>query len=585
MSAATARRMRLVVDILIAASFIALLATPIAWGQVHEWIGIAAFALTVIHIVLSRKAVGRLARKHHIGAFATLALDALLLACLVGLAASAFVLSEHALSWAPAVPGSWWARVIHLLCSYWGFALAFVHVGLHLRVMTGARRHAILDWVGRAAFVILGAFGALSFIDSGMWSYMTLINQFVFVDPDESLAWQLLQYASMGVLVAGTSHYVASACRVLARRRKAKVFRIPTGAGRLAFRGRGQTEKKRKESDMEYTNLGSSGIEVSRICLGCMGFGDPYNGQHSWTISEEETRGVVKAALDAGINFFDTAIAYQNGTSEQFVGRALRDFAKRDDYVVATKFLPRTVEEMEAGVSGQLHIERSLDQSLKNLGLDHIDLYIYHMWDYHTPFEEIMEGLDNAVKSGKTRAIGIANCFAWQLAKANFFAQQHGMAEFVSVQNHYNLIAREEEREMIPFCVSEGIALTPYSALAGGRLAKRPGETSKRLEKDAYAKFKYDATADVDAEVIARVAEVADRCGVAMSEVALAWLLRRVDSPVVGATRVGQIEGMARAVDLKLSDEEAAYLEEAYVPHALAGVMAQNGKQKGGNIV
>lgn len=336
---------------------------------------------------------------------------------------------------------------------------------------------------------------------------------------------------------------------------------------------------------MEYTNLGSSGIEISRICLGCMGFGDPHNGQHSWTIGEEETRGVIKAALDAGINFFDTAIAYQNGTSERYVGRALRDFAKRDDYVVATKFLPRTVEEMEAGVSGQLHIERSLDQSLENLGLDYVDLYIYHMWDYHTPLEEIMEGLENAVKSGKARAIGIANCFAWQLAKANFHARQHGMAEFVSVQNHYNLIAREEEREMLPFCASEGIAVTPYSALAGGRLAKRPGETSKRLEEDAYAKFKYDATADVDAEVISRVVEIADRHGAAMSEIALAWLLRYVDSPVVGATRVEQIEGMARAVDLKLSDEEAAYLEEAYVPHALAGVMAQNGKQAGGNVV
>lgn len=336
---------------------------------------------------------------------------------------------------------------------------------------------------------------------------------------------------------------------------------------------------------MEYTSLGKSGIKVSRICLGCMGFGDPNNGQHSWTVGEDETRRAVKAALDAGINFFDTAIAYQNGTSERYVGRALRDFAKRDDYVVATKFLPRTVEEMEAGVSGQLHIERSLDQSLKNLGLDYVDLYIYHMWDYHTPLEEIMEGLDSAVRSGKARAIGIANCFAWQLAKANFHARQHGMAEFVSVQNHYNLIAREEEREMLPFCASEGIAVTPYSALAGGRLAKRVGETTKRLEEDEYAKFKYDATSDVDAAVVSRVAEIADKYETTMTEVALAWLLRRADSPVVGATRVEQIAGMARAADLKLSDEDAGYLEEPYVPHALAGVMAQNGKQRGGNVV
>lgn len=336
---------------------------------------------------------------------------------------------------------------------------------------------------------------------------------------------------------------------------------------------------------MEYTSLGNSGIEVSRICLGCMGFGDPNDGQHTWTIGEGETRKVIKAALDEGINFFDTAIAYQNGTSERYVGRALRDFARRDDYVVATKFLPRTVEEMEAGVSGQLHIERSLDQSLKNLGLDHVDLYICHMWDYHTPPEEIMEGLDNAVRSGKARAIGIANCFAWQLAKANFFARQSGMAEFVSVQNHYNLIAREEEREMLPFCASENIAITPYSALAGGRLAKHPGETSKRLAEDAYAKFKYDATADVDAAVISHVAEVADGRGATMSEIALAWLLRHADSPVVGATRTEQIKGMVRAVDLDLSDAEVACLEAAYVPHALTGVMAQNGKQAGGNVV
>lgn len=336
---------------------------------------------------------------------------------------------------------------------------------------------------------------------------------------------------------------------------------------------------------MEYVTLGNSELKVSRICLGCMGFGDSNNGQHSWTIGEEGTHKAIKAALGFGINFFDTAIAYQNGTSEQYVGSALRGFAKRDDYVIATKFLPRTVEEMEAGVSGQLHIKRSLDQSLKNLGLDYVDLYIYHMWDYHTPLEEIMEGLDDVVRAGKVRAIGIANCFAWQLAKANFYAREQGMSEFVSVQNHYNLIAREEEREMLPFCASEGIAITPYSALAGGRLAKHPGEISKRLEEDAYAKFKYDSTSDVDAAVISRVAELADKRGVAMSEIALAWLLLYVDSPVVGATRAEQIEGMVRAVDLELSDEEVSYLEEAYVPHALVGVMAQNGKQAGGNVV
>lgn len=336
---------------------------------------------------------------------------------------------------------------------------------------------------------------------------------------------------------------------------------------------------------MEYIKLGKSDLKVSRICLGCMGFGDAQTGQHGWTVNEEVSRGIIKKALDTGINFFDTAIAYQNGTSEQYVGKALRDFAKRDDYVIATKFTPRTQEEIERGISGQQHIENNLDSSLEHLGLDYVDLYIYHMWDYHTPMEEIMEGLHNAVKSGKTRYIGISNCFAWQLAKANFYAREHGLTEFVSIQGHYNLIAREEEREMLPFCASENIAVTPYSALAGGRLAKRKGESSKRLEEDSYARFKYDKTAEQDQIIIDRVAELADKYGVTMTEISLAWLLTRVTAPVVGATKLSQIDGMANAVKLKLSDEEILYLEEMYLPHPLVGVMAQNGKQKAGNVV
>lgn len=336
---------------------------------------------------------------------------------------------------------------------------------------------------------------------------------------------------------------------------------------------------------MEYIKLGKSDLKVSRICLGCMGFGDAQTGQHGWTVNKEVSRGIIKKALDTGINFFDTAIAYQNGTSEQYVGKALRDFANRDDYVIATKFTPRTQEEIERGVSGQQHIENNLDSSLEHLGLDYVDLYIYHMWDYHTPMEEIMEGLHNAVKSGKTRYIGISNCFAWQLAKANFYAREHGLTEFVSIQGHYNLIAREEEREMLPFCASENIAVTPYSALAGGRLAKRKGESSKRLEEDSYARFKYDKTAEQDQIIIDRVAELADKYGVTMTEISLAWLLTRVTAPVVGATKLSQIDGMANAVKLKLSDEEILYLEEMYLPHPLVGVMAQNGKQKAGNVV
>ena len=327
---------------------------------------------------------------------------------------------------------------------------------------------------------------------------------------------------------------------------------------------------------MKYTQLGNSDLQVSRICMGCMGFGAASNGQHSWTLDEEHSREIIRRGLELGVNFFDTAIGYQSGTSEQYLGRALRDFAKRDEVVVATKFLPRTNEEIAAGVSGQEHIRRMLEKSLQNLGTDHVDLYIYHMWDYQTPLYDILDGLNQMVKEGKTRYIGISNCFAWQLCKANALAEREGFAKFVSVQGHYNLIFREEEREMAPFCREENIAMTPYSSLAGGRLSKRPGETSKRLQEDSYAQMKYGNMADQDAPIIQRVAELADRRGVSMTEVSLAWLLTKVTAPVVGATKLHHIEGAAKAVDLKLTAEERAYLEEPYVPHPLVGVMAQN---------
>lgn len=302
---------------------------------------------------------------------------------------------------------------------------------------------------------------------------------------------------------------------------------------------------------MKYLKLGKSDLTVSRICLGCMGFGNATTGQHRWTVDEAQTREIIRHALELGINFYDTAIVYQNGTSEQFVGCALRDFAKRDDYVIATKFTPRTQDEIDRGVSGQQHIQNYLDQSLTNLGMDHVDLYIYHMWDYHTPMEEIMEGLDAIVKAGKTRYIGISNCFAWQLAKANYYARANGLTEFVSIQGHYNLIAREEEREMAPFCAAENIAMTPYSSLASGRLSRHPGETSKRFEQDSYAHFKYDATAEADGKIIRRVEELAEKRGVSMTEIALAWLLTKVTSPVVGATKFSHVDGAAKSVDLE----------------------------------
>lgn len=331
---------------------------------------------------------------------------------------------------------------------------------------------------------------------------------------------------------------------------------------------------------MKFTKLGNSDLKVSRICMGCMGFGDPTRGQHSWTIDEEHSREIIKRGLELGVNFFDTAIGYQSGTSEQYVGKAIRDFAKREETVVATKFLPRTVEEIENGITGQQHIENMIDKSLSNLGMDYVDLYIYHMWDWNTPIEDILDGLSRVVRAGKARYIGISNCFAWQLAKANAIAEREGFEKFISVQGHYNLIFREEEREMVPYCKEENIALTPYSALASGRLSRKPGaDDTKRAAEDAYAKFKYDSTAQQDSLIIERVSELAEKHGVTMTEISLAWLLSKVASPIVGATKLSHIEGAARAVDLELTEEETAYLEEPYVPHPLAGVMAQNKRE------
>lgn len=327
---------------------------------------------------------------------------------------------------------------------------------------------------------------------------------------------------------------------------------------------------------MKYVKLGNSDLSVSRICLGCMGFGDPQNGQHSWTVGREKTEEIVKHAVEQGINFFDTALVYQNGTSEQYLGQALKKCISRDKAVIATKFLPRTPQEINENVSGQEHVKRMLDKSLINLGTDYVDLYIYHMWDYNTPIYEIMEGLNNAVKAGKARYIGISNCFAYQLAKANDLAEKENFEKFVSVQGHYNLIFREEEREMVKLCKEDNIALTPYSALAGGRLSKHRGETSKRLREDSYARFKYGETESVDSAIIDRVADIAEKRGVSMTEVSLAWLLTKVTSPVVGATKVSHIDGAVKSTQLALTDEEISYLEELYVPHKLVGVMAEN---------
>ena len=322
--------------------------------------------------------------------------------------------------------------------------------------------------------------------------------------------------------------------------------------------------------------LGTTGLEVSPAFLGCMGFGDSSTGQHAWTLGYEDTRAIVAHALAKGVNAFDTAVVYQNGSSERFLGRALAELARRDEVVVATKFPVRSDVEQAEGVSGQEHVRHCLDQSLENLGMDHVDLYICHMWDYHTPIEETLEGMNEAVESGKARALGISNCFAWQIAKANAIAEKNGWHRIKTIQGHYNLIFREEEREMAPYCAEEGIAMTPYSSLAGGRLARRPGETSRRLELDSYAHSKYDAMADADAPIIARVAELADRHECSMTAVSLAWLFAKGCTPVVGATKERHVDGIVEAASLRLLADEIAYLEEPYVPHALVGVMAQN---------
>ena len=327
---------------------------------------------------------------------------------------------------------------------------------------------------------------------------------------------------------------------------------------------------------MQYTTVGRTDIEVSRFCLGCMGFGEVReNALHKWTLGPDDTRAIIKQTLDAGINFFDTAMAYSFGTSEEYVGQALRELAPRDQWVIATKYSPRPAAMIDPAVSGAEWIRTCIDNSLKRLGVDTIDLYYMHSWDYGTPIEESLEALNEAVVAGKVRALGVSNCHPYQLARANDIAVAHGWARFEAIQSHMNLIFREDERELLQLCAEDGISTMPYSALAAGRLSRRPGETSKRLEMDTFAKGKYDATAEQDNVIIERVAEMAEKYETSMTAVALAWLLTKVTSPVVGATKPHHLEGPAVAADLTLAAEDIAYLEEPYVPHALVGVMAQ----------
>lgn len=324
---------------------------------------------------------------------------------------------------------------------------------------------------------------------------------------------------------------------------------------------------------MEYVKLGNTGLDVSRICLGTMGFGDVKSGFHPWVLDEENSRPIVKRALELGINFFDTANVYSKGTSEEYLGRALKDYANRDEIVLATKVHFRMHEGPNGAGLSRKAIMSEIDKSLMRLETDYVDLFQIHRWDYNTPIEETMEALHDVVKAGKARYIGASAMYAWQFQKALYIAEKHGWTRFVSMQNHYNLMYREEEREMLPLCKEEKIGVIPYSPLASGRLTRDWGESTYRSETDQAQKAKYDATADHDRIVVERVAEIAKKHGVPRVQIALAWLLQKepVTAPIVGATKTSHLEDAVTALSVTLTPEDIAFLEEPYVPHPISG--------------
>ncbi|MFY9945218.1 MAG: aldo/keto reductase [Exiguobacterium chiriqhucha] len=326
---------------------------------------------------------------------------------------------------------------------------------------------------------------------------------------------------------------------------------------------------------MEYVKLGNTGLDVSRLCLGCMGFGDANRWIHDWVLDEAATRPIIKQALDLGINFFDTANIYSKGTSEEYVGRALRDYANRDEIVLATKVHGRMHDGPNGGGLSRKAILSEIDHSLKRLGTDYVDLYIIHRWDYDTPIEETMEALHDVVKSGKARYIGASAMYAWQFQKALHVAERNNWTRFVSMQNHLNLIYREEEREMLPLCREEKIGVTPYSPLASGRLTRDVSTVTHRSETDVIQRSKYDATMDADRLIIERVASIAETRGITRTQVALAWLLQQdtVTSPIVGATKQRHLDEAVGALAVTLTQEEMASLEEPYIPHAVVGAI------------
>lgn len=327
---------------------------------------------------------------------------------------------------------------------------------------------------------------------------------------------------------------------------------------------------------MEYTRLGDSGLEVSKLCLGCMGFGDASKwSRGSWILNEEESMKIIKRALELGINFFDTADMYSLGESERILGKAIKKYANRNDVVIATKiFYPLRDGKNNKGLSRK-YIFEAVEASLKRLNMDYIDLLVIHRFDYDTPLEETMEALHDLIKMGKIRYIGASAMYAWQFQKANYIAEKHGWTKFISMQNHYNLLYREDERELIPYCIDSGIQLTPYSPLASGRLSRSSHEQSMRFEEDKVTQGKYINTLKEDNRIIDRVGEIVDKKGITRVQVALAWLLSHnyVASPIIGATKLSHLEGAIGALDVKLTQEEINYLEEEYIPHKIIGAI------------
>lgn len=327
---------------------------------------------------------------------------------------------------------------------------------------------------------------------------------------------------------------------------------------------------------MQYTRLGNTGMTVSRICLGCMTYGVPERGSHAWTLPEEESRPFLKRALELGINFFDTANTYSDGTSEEILGRAIRDFTDRESVVIATKvFSPLNAQDTDPNHRGlsRKAIFRAIDESLTRLGTDYVDLYQTHRWDYNTPIEETMEALHDVVKAGKARYIGASSMYAWQFAKANHVAEKHGWTKFVSMQNYYNVMYREEEREMLPYCQDQGIGVIPWSPLARGKLTRDYDESSIRQELDEAGKRMFASLGEADKTIIERVKEIAEKRGIPRAQVALAWLLSKpvVTAPIVGASKPHHLADAVAALDIRLTDDENAYLEDAYIPHFITG--------------